>query len=401
MKSIDDSPREVAQLGSIMSLIASGEASTRTDLARRTGMSASTISQRANTLIDAGLLVDEGLSQSTGGRRATLLRINPDAGVIVTAVLGASSCRCALVDFHGRVLVSATITLAVHEGPASCVKSVLAAIARLLGEMTSAVPVRAVSVGIASVVSPVNGSLVRPLMGSEWDGARLSLSFEKAFPEVPVFISNDADLMAVGEYHARALDGHSLVFIKVGTGIGSGVIEGGRLVPGASGGAGDIGQIRIADRDDARCTCGKTGCLTAVASGRAIADRLRALGLEVAGSRDILNLVRNGDLESRHTLRAAAQDIGGVVATLVTFANPDLIVIGGLLGDLCEDLLTDVRSAVYGIAQPLATANLSIESSRLGENAASVGAARVALDHLLSEAGLPRLLRAPLLHTPG
>lgn len=385
--------RDAEQLSEVLHLVVSGKAASRVELAATTGRSASTITQRVNRLVDAGLLVDDGFSDSRGGRKPSVLKLSPDAGVVLAAVVGATTCRYAVMTLDGKVLAEDDEERDADNGPDPALATVVSGFRRLLDQLPGAPKrVLAVSVGVASAVDPGTGHVVRPLMRIEWDGFDIAGAFAESFPGIPVLAHNDADLMALGEHAARGAVASSMVFVKVGTGIGCGVIEHGRLVVGATGAAGDIGHVRIPGHDDARCNCGKTGCLTAVASGRAIAEHLTALGLPAHNGRDVVHLVRSGNLEARHAVRAAALDIGAVVAMIVGFQNPDLIVIGGLFGHLSEDLLTDIRSAVYGQAQPLATRDLSIEPAVLGDRAGLVGAAVAAADHLLSPAGVGALV---------
>ncbi|HEY2576283.1 MAG TPA: ROK family protein [Streptosporangiaceae bacterium] len=199
--------------------------------------------------------------------------------------------------------------------------------------------------------------------------------------------------MALGEHHKvyPALD--HLLFVKIGTGIGCGIILGGQLHRGANGAAGDIGHIRVPD-SDALCRCGNLGCLEAVAGGHALAQRLAGKGLGTKIARGVAELVANGNPLARQEIRVAAQHIGGVLATLVSFANPSAIVIGGALAPPDEALLAGIRSGIYDRALPLATRSLPIEASKLGERAGTEGAIALAQRSALSAEGVAALLRA-------
>jgi predicted NBD/HSP70 family sugar kinase len=206
-------------------------------------------------------------------------------------------------------------------------------------------------------------------------------------------VDNDVNLMALGEHRARPGLEH-LLFVKIGTGIGCGIIVSGQLHRGADGAAGDIGHIRVPGCE-APCRCGNIGCLEAVAGGHALASSLTAKGTPAATARDVASLAAHGDTLARQTVRAAAQHIGEVLAAIVSFANPSAIVIGGSLARLDEVLLSGIRSGIYSRALPLAQRSLRVETSILGERAGTAGAIALAQDHLLSREGLENLLRRP------
>jgi predicted NBD/HSP70 family sugar kinase len=241
-------------------------------------------------------------------------------------------------------------------------------------------------------VEAESGTVVRPPIMQGWDGYRVPAYFEGLYA-APVLVDNDVNMMAFGEYVHRRESEH-LLYVKVGTGIGCGIVSGGVLHRGASGAAGDIGHIRLPGHDDVLCQCGNTGCVEAVASGSALAAALRAEGLGAARARDVVRLVSEGHPVARRQVRLAGQRIGEVLASLVSFHNPDTIVVGGVLAQLHEDLLADIRGVIYRRALPLATRSLRIETSVLGERAGVLGSARMAARHLLSPRGMGEFLGA-------
>jgi predicted NBD/HSP70 family sugar kinase len=201
---------------------------------------------------------------------------------------------------------------------------------------------------------------------------------------VPVLIDNDVNIMALGEQRTHWPTTGDLVFIKVATGVGAGIISGGALQRGAQGTAGDLGHVRVSRADGQVCRCGNEGCLEAIASGPAVAGRLRASGADVVGSQDVVDLVRAGDLAAVQAVREAGRDIGEVVATLVNLINPSVVVIGGRLAAAGEHLLAGIREVVYGRSLPLATEHLRVVPSAAGERAGVLGAAALAIGHVLS-----------------
>src|SRR5699024_8021308 len=153
---------------------------------------------------------------------------------------------------------------------------------------------------------------------------------------------------------------------------------------GAQGTAGDLGHVRVVRGDGVICRCGNEGCLEAIAAGPAVAARLRAAGAEAATIQDVVDLVRSGDLTALQEIRQAGRDIGEVVATMVNLINPSVVVIGGRLADAGEQLLAGIREVVYRRSLPLATESLQVVSSRAGREAGVLGAASMAITHVLS-----------------
>jgi predicted NBD/HSP70 family sugar kinase len=212
---------------------------------------------------------------------------------------------------------------------------------------------------------------------------------QRAF-DVPVLVDNDVNIMALGEQHAHLRDVDDLVFIKVGTGIGAGIISGGALQRGAQGTAGDLGHVYVARGAAVTCRCGNQGCLEAIAAIPALARVVRAAGTEVPTDHDVVSLVRGGDQVAVQAVRQAGRDLGEVLAALVNLVNPSVIVIGGALAAAGEGLLAGIREVVYQRSLPLATEHLHITTSRAGERAGVIGAAALAIGHVLSPESIDR-----------
>jgi predicted NBD/HSP70 family sugar kinase len=182
--------------------------------------------------------------------------------------------------------------------------------------------------------------------------------------------------------------------VKVGTGIGCGIVAGGRIHRGAQGSAGDLGHIQITGDEQVVCRCGNVGCLEAVAGGGAMAARLRELGHEASDSRDVVRLVRSGSQDAVRLVREAGRVLGGVLATSVNLFNPSVVVIGGDIAQVDEHLLAGVREVVYQRSLPLATRSLRIVRSRLEDRAGVIGAAVMVGEHVLSPEAVDEALAA-------
>ncbi|UED83258.1 ROK family transcriptional regulator [Streptomyces profundus] len=372
-----------ASPGRVLALIAGGTAQTRADIARLTGLARSTVSQRVDALIAHGLL-DEPTETGAGGRRLSRrLRLRTRDQLVLGVGLGATHGRVSLLDVAGAELATGEEPLRVAEGP----EGVLGRVACLAHELLDAVgqpptALRAIGVGLPGPVEFRTGQPVDPPIMPGWH----------RFP-VPAFLTdrlgattlvdNDVNLMALAERRRHLPGVDHLLFVKMGTGIGCGIVAGGQLHRGARGSAGDIGHIRVGT-DETPCRCGNLGCLEATVGGAALARRLGTPDAPLTATTEVVRLVKSGDREAVRLVREAGRAVGEVLAGLVNFFNPEAVVFGGALAAAHDQLLAGVREVVYRRSHPLATRNLRIEPSGAGRDAVALGAGLLAVDHALS-----------------
>jgi predicted NBD/HSP70 family sugar kinase len=381
--------RRAPSTGEVLNLIRDGRARTRGDLVTLTGLARSTVGQHVDALLSRRLLYEAADQASTGGRPPIRLAFNPAAGVVLAADVGATHTKVAVTDLAGAPLAEAAEDLDIAEGP----EVVLGWLADRFDELLDEAgrrggDVLAAGIGLPGPVEFSSGRAITPPIMPGWDGVSVPDLLAARHP-VPVLVDNDVNIMALGEYHRRWRPrvGH-LLFVKVGTGIGCGIVAGGAIHRGGDGAAGDIGHIRVAGHDDALCRCGNTGCLEAVAGGGAMARRLTDLGLRAENARDVVGLARGGNLEAVRLVRQAGRLLGEVLAAGVNFFNPQVVVIGGDVAHADEHLLAGVREVVYERSLPLATRHLRVVRSALDEDAGVAGAAVLALEHVLSPAAV-------------
>ncbi|MFD4944480.1 ROK family protein [Streptomyces sp. NPDC058409] len=375
--------------GEVLALISSGAVATRADIARITGMARSTVSQRVDALIAHGLVDEDADGGSTGGRPPRRLALRTREHAVAGVDLGASHCRVALMDIGGATLAVQEEPLSIGDGPDSVLRHVERAVRTLLDEAhRKPETLRSIGVGVPGPVEFSTGRPVDPPIMPGWHQYPIPEFFAARFG-VRALVDNDVNVMALAEQR-RAFPGcRYLLYIKVGTGIGCGIVSDGQLHRGAQGCAGDIGHIQVADLDDP-CRCGNSGCLEAVAGGASLAAKLVGLGLDATSGSDVVRLVQSGNRDAVRMVREAGRAVGEVLAGLVNFFNPDTVVMGGALAAVHDQLLAGVREAVYRRSHPLATQLLRIEPSRTGENAAAVGAGILAIEHALSPAQVNR-----------
>jgi predicted NBD/HSP70 family sugar kinase len=379
--------------GSVLQLIRDREGMTRSDLARITGLARSTVAQRVDALLAHELVHEAGGTASTGGRPPTLLTFNHRAGVVLVADLGATHSRLAASDLAGAPLAEEAFDLDIAAGPEQVLGLVDEHFAALLGELGRAPEdVRGIGIGVPGPVAFHKGQPVKPPIMPGWNGFPIPRWFAGRY-DAPVLVDNDVNIMALGEHWANWRETEHLMFVKVGTGIGCGIVAGRAIHRGAQGAAGDIGHIRLAGHEDVVCHCGNLGCVEAVAGGGALARRLSEAGIEAHDSRDVVRLVRADDATAVRMVREAGRYLGEVLASCVNFFNPGVIVIGGDVGEAPE-LLAGVREVTIQRSLPLATGELAIVSSRLGDRAGVVGAAIMVVEHVLAPDVVDRVVQA-------
>jgi predicted NBD/HSP70 family sugar kinase len=300
----------------------------------------------------------------------------------------------AVTDLGGTILAQTRRDIAIAEGPEAVLSWLESAFDALLGAVGRGPgTVRGVGVGLPGPVEFAAGQPVNPPIMPGWDRYPVADRLARRYG-VPALVDNDVNIMAVGEHWSNWRDEAFLLFVKIGTGIGSGIVAGGHVHRGADGAAGDIGHIHVPDHDDIVCRCGNRGCLEAFAGGGAMAARLREQGLPTQTSRDVVDQVRAGRPEAVQLIREAGRTVGGVLATCVNMLNPAVIVIGGDVARADEPLMAGIREVVYRRSLPLATGRLRIVRSQLDDGAGVMGAAVMVLEEILAPGAVDAALSA-------
>jgi glucokinase-like ROK family protein len=370
----------------------------RTALADRTGSSRAKMTMVVGDLIARGVVEEQGEGDSSGGRRPRILRFNPDFAYVVGVDMGATSLDVVLADFSGAQVARRAQTIDVREGP----DIVLGCVRDLVLDMlnSASIPVEkllTIGIGVPGPVEFSTGLLIAPPIMPGWEAYPIRQFLREYFPNAQVIVDNDVNVMVLGELRAGAgVNEENFFFVKVGTGIGSGIVVGGQVYRGSSGCAGDIGHI-CADRSGVVCHCGNIGCLEAMAAGPAIAARAidaaqtkQSAVLEkmlranngVLTAKDVGAAAAAGDRTANEIIQESGRMIGEVLASLVNFFNPSLIIIGGGVSTIGHQFLASIRRGVLHRSLPLSTRHLRIDYSMIGSDAGVTGAVHLALDHV-------------------
>lgn len=380
----------------VLSMFRADSPLTRAEVMARTGLSRSTANQRVDALLGAGLVIETEAGQSTGGRPPGLFEFNRNHGVLLVADIGATSMRTAVCDLGGTVEREVQITINVADGPDAVLALVDKHFQTLLSETDHrAGDVLGIGLDVPGPVDFDSGRVVSPPIMTGWDRFDIPGWFGGKF-HCPVVVDKDVNAMAVGEHRVMFPQVSHLMMLKVGTGVGSGLIIGGRVHRGADGAAGDIGHIQLTlpdgDGDGPLCRCGNYGCVEAYAGGWAMARDLRAVGKDVETVDDVLHCLQKGDVQAQQLLRRAGRILGRAVADAVNLFNPRMISVCGQLAHTDEQLLAGIREVVYRRSLPLATRNLQIVRSQLDPRGGVVGLSALLADEIFSPVRLQALL---------
>jgi glucokinase len=384
-----------AGVSQLFQLLRDGVPRTRAELAKSTGLARSTVAARVDELMRMGLITPVAEAASTGGRPPSQFALNPAAKVVVAADIGASHATVAVTDLTGSVLAEHSERLDVSLGAVPVLTWLVEGATTLLDQVgRDRSHVAAIGIGVPGPVEHSTGQPVNPPIMPGWDRFDIPGWLNEHF-EVPVLVDNDVNIMALGERSAAWPGVEHLMFVKIATGIGAGLISGSALQRGAQGVAGDIGHVQVARGADVPCRCGNRGCLEALASGPAIARTLRERGVEAQTGSDVVDLVKRGNIEAIQAVRQAGRDIGEVLTICVSLVNPSVIAIGGSMARVGEHLIAGIREIVYTRSTPLATEHLAIVQSATADRAAILGASMLAVEHVLSPEALTNGFQTP------
>ena len=371
-------------------------ATSREALASHTAFSKSRANAAVAGLLEQGVLEATGEQVATGGRRAGTLRVSHDLGVLVAVALGATGLEVGVLAPDLSVRAHHSEPADVRDGPAAVLSRVRALMKSLLKQAgVRPADVIAIGLGVPGPVDFASGQLVNPPLMPEWDAYAIRDDL-RADIDVPVFVDNDVNVMALGELWRMQRGLQNFLVIKVGTGIGCGIVCHGVVYRGANGSAGDVGHICV-DPQGPRCHCGNVGCVETMAAGPAIAraateaalagqsallkERLDAQGaLKLA---DVAMASRAGDGAATAIVQRAGALIGQMLASVVNFYNPSHIFIGGSVQKIGPLFLAAVRQSVYHRSLALSTRQLDIQYTPLGDRAGLIGAGVLAMQESL------------------
>ncbi|HMA35349.1 MAG TPA: ROK family transcriptional regulator [Chloroflexia bacterium] len=368
----------------------------RLEISRRSGLSPATVTIVVNDLIDKGIVVESGSEESEGGRPRRLTTINPEYGYFIGVDCGETQIQVELFDLTLRARAVRKLPMSPgNTTPQQVVALIVEAIETLLaGHGIARSRIVSVGIGVPGLVDPATGvSIFAPNWG--WHNIRLAAMLEAQLA-LPVYLDNGAKAVALAEMWfgaGRRMD--SLAVLLIGTGVGSGIIANGSLYRGATNSAGEWGHT-VLELMGRPCRCGSRGCLEAYVGAPGIIARLQEIapqspliveGDQTATIAAIIAAARQGDAGAAAILSSTTHYLGVGIANLINLVNPRAVLIGGWLGlQLFAYILPELRQIVqrYALAQPASAT--SIGACDLGQDALTLGAASLALEHFLAAA---------------
>lgn len=370
----------------------------RAELAQRMDLSRAAMTAIVNDLLDNDIIRETESRNGQSGRPPIILEINPARGRVVGIDMGATHLIVALTDFSARVIDEIEIPFDITQGPRPCLAQAEALMTELLEKNDMHLEqIMAIGMGVPGPIVSKEGMVVAPPIMPGWDGFPIRKDMEAKW-NIPVSLNNDAELGTLGEWAYGAGRGEEhLAFIKVGSGVGAGLLLNGQIYHGATGSAGEIGHLTI-DENGPLCDCGSTGCLEAVAGGKAIARQAREVVAsgkrtllssmgppEELTARDVAAAARRGDLPSQEIIARAGSYLGIAIAGMVNLFNPRVVVVGGGVSQIGDLLLQPIRDTVHRRSLAGAAQVVKINTAVLRRRSSIMGAVVQALSTALHQ----------------
>lgn len=375
-----------------------GRGISRTGLAEEMGLTRPAVTVIVNDLIANTIILETENRTTSSGRPPVVLEINPERGLVAAIDMGAMHLSVALGDFSARILEETEVTFNIADGPTECLKTADLILNELLqkrGYLTT--DLAAVGVGVPGPVIAEKGMVMAPPIMPGWDRYPIRATLENQWGTA-VTLNNDAELGALGEWAYGAGRGEkNLAFIKVGSGIGAGLIINKQIYGGTTGSAGEIGHLTV-DENGPLCACGNHGCLEAFAGGHAIAAQAKKLAasgkrtllsetdIDSLTARDVVEAARRGDLAAQEILKRSGTFVGIAIAGLINLINPSTVIIGGGVAQVGDLLTGPIRQAVHARSLRASEHGVRITTAMLGRRSSLIGALVQAINFAIHNA---------------
>lgn len=345
---------------------------TQADIARETGLAAGTVS----TIVRELAATEVVTTVAGSGRRGTTVRIARGAGLVAGVDFGHSHVAVAISEMSGEVLAEERRPLSPGHQHTEGLGTVRSMLGKLLGDLGAELAdVRNVGMGLPAPLS--NNVVMSSAILPGWVGVNAGDEASRTLG-VDVLIENDANLGALAEHRHGHGRGHAnVVFVKVSSGVGAGLILDNQLFRGSAGTSGEIGHLTLDDQGP-MCRCGSRGCLEAyAATGSALAmmsDQMPAAGID-----EVIEAARQGNVSALRVFEDAGLHLGWGLATVTNLLNPDVILVGGDMSHAGELLL---ESARLGLRRHVlaGTSTTPVHVAELGDRASMIGALVLAID---------------------
>lgn len=371
----------------------------RAALAAATGLNKTTVSSLVQQLIDAGFVTETGVGKNITGRPGILLQLNPHAGGIIGAEMGVDFISVVLTDFAARVIWRHHERTDRREGQAAILRRGIANIEAAVAQARlHALPILGLALGVPGLVDVESGTLLYA-PNLQWENVPLRQILGSRF-HFPVYVDNEASIAAFGEtYFGVARGARNVLYVSAGVGLGGGLVLDGRIYPGGSGFAGEVGHMTI-EPDGLPCACGNRGCWETLASQSAVFRRVHeaiAAGKTSTLARFknsrreqlsipiVVNAAESGDAVARQALLDTGTYLGIGLANLMNALNPEMVVFGGSLSLAKEFLMPVIQQTINERALRWSWRAARIVVAAHGSDACMMGAVAMVYDHMLRQ----------------
>jgi N-acetylglucosamine repressor len=350
----------------------------RADLARLTGLTRTSVGDLVGTLIDDGLIESVGRGRSSGGRSPILLRVAPDGRHLIGLDLGEAEFSGAVVNLRGEILSSMHLPVDGRTGDAA-VELVQNLVDALRADVRC--PLLGIGIGAPGIIDTSTGT-VRWSVNLDWADVRLGPLLEERYG-VPVVVANDSHAAALAELtFFRRPRPDNLVVVKVGRGVGAGIIVNGRLFQGDGHGAGEIGHVSMGSAE-AACRCGRDGCLETLTSMRGLLDTTRAVEPSITDESGLVAAFRDGIPAVRAIVLSAARDLGIAVGWLIGILHVRNVLLIGPVARFGDDWLAEVRRHARSRVLPVLADDTQIEFGHVHDDVVALGASALLMERQL------------------
>nr|WP_237448327.1 ROK family transcriptional regulator [Nocardioides flavescens] len=365
----------------VLATVREGWGRSQADLARATGLSPAAVSGIVARLVARGEV--SCTTEVSRGRRVRVVSAAAGSEVFAGVDIGRSHARLLVGDGSGRVLEEREQPLAPGHRPTTTLATVRDQLEEMVAGSAGGRVLRAIGVGLPGPLDREHGAVVGGTILPGWVGVPVTTALAPLAADVRV--ENDANLGALAS--AAQTGARDLVHVKAGSGLGAGLVVGGRLHPGAGGLAGELGHVAVSDAASApMCRCGRRGCLETYASTEVLARTLSTvLDRRVPLSR-VVAMGASADPIVRRVFDDSAEAVGRGLGILCTLLDPGLVVLGGPLAGLGHRWLQPVRAGFARSALPAVVSHTSIQLSPLGERAEALGALQLARTSVVAAA---------------
>jgi predicted NBD/HSP70 family sugar kinase len=350
----------------------------RADLARLTGLTRTSVGDLVGTLLHDGLVEEVGRGRSSGGRSPILLRVDPDGRHLIGLDLGEAQFRGAVVNLRGEILRSIHLPVEGRTGDAA-----LELVVHLVDALRADVhcPLLGIGIGAPGIIDTSTGT-VRWSVNLDWAELRLGPLLEQRFG-VPVVVANDSQAAALAELtFFRRPRPTNLIVVRVGRGVGAGIILNGQLFQGDGHGAGEFGHVSMGSAD-APCRCGRDGCLETSSSMHALVDAAGRLEPSIIDEAGLVAAFLADVPGIRRIVLIAARELGVAVGWLIGVLNIRHVLLVGLVAEFGDDWLGEVRRNARSSVLPLLANDTQIEFGHVHDDVVVLGASALLMEQQL------------------